>query len=339
MTDKKSGIETWNFVSNFDRDRRDSEIALPVFLAFACSIGVVPFAIIRLMHAEYAIAFVDFLVIVGMLMLGTWIYRTRQVRIACVVMAGLCVIGICASTYVSGPKQILWAYPTVLAIFYLLRPGEAVTTVLVMVGILMPILLSDSSSFQTASIVITLVLMAAFTYAFAAMNNRQRVLLTRLATKDPLTGVGNRRALDAKLAEVVAARGRSPSPASLIILDLDHFKAVNDTHGHAKGDEILQRVAEIVNLRIRVTDSLYRIGGEEFVVVAEHQDLEKATHLAEQLRLLVEANELVDDRAVTISLGVAQLADGEEGGDWLCRADEALYAAKRGGRNATVRAA
>jgi len=339
VADKKSGIETWNFVSSFDRDGQDSEITLPVILAFACSIGVVPFAIIRLMHAEYVIAFVDFLIIVGMLLLGTWVYRTRQVRFACIVMAVLCVVGICASAYVSGPRQIVWAYPAALAIFYLLRPGEAIAMVLAMVGILMPILLSESSSFQTASVLITLVLMAAFAYAFAAMNNRQRVLLMRLATKDPLTGVGNRRALDTKLADVVAARERSRSPASLIILDLDHFKAVNDTHGHAKGDEILQRIAEIVNLRIRVTDSLYRIGGEEFVVVAEHQDLDKAMHLAEQLRLLVEANELVDDRAVTISLGVAELADGEDGGAWLCRADEALYAAKRSGRNATVRAA
>ena len=94
-------------------------------------------------------------------------------------------------------------------------------------------------------------------------------------------------------------------------------------------------MTEIINLRIRVTDSLYRIGGEEFVVVLEGADLDHGAHLAEQLRTLVDANELVPDHGVTISLGVAELKKGESGNDWLHRADEALYRAKDAGRNST----
>jgi len=119
------------------------------------------------------------------------------------------------------------------------------------------------------------------------------------------------------------------------MLDLDHFKKVNDIHGHAVGDQTLKRVTEIINLRIRVTDSLYRIGGEEFVVVLEGADLHHAAHLAEQLRTLVHANELVPDQAVTISLGVAELKEGETPNDWVHRADAALYRAKDAGRNST----
>ena len=156
-----------------------------------------------------------------------------------------------------------------------------------------------------------------------------------LATKDPLTGAGNRRGLDAKLAEVVNSHSRSGTPSSLLLLDLDHFKKVNDLHGHAVGDQILKSITDIINLRIRVTDSLYRIGGEEFVVVLEGADLHQAAHLAEQLRTLVDANELVPDQSVTISLGVAELKEGETGNDWLHRADEALYRAKDAGRNST----
>ena len=88
-------------------------------------------------------------------------------------------------------------------------------------------------------------------------------------------------------------------------------------------------------MRIRVTDSLYRIGGEEFVVVLDGQDLHRAAHLAEQLRTLVDANELVPDQAVTVSLGVAELKASESANDWLHRADEALYRAKNAGRNST----
>ena len=89
------------------------------------------------------------------------------------------------------------------------------------------------------------------------------------------------------------------------------------------------------NLRIRVTDSLYRIGGEEFVVVLEGADLQHAAHLAEQLRTLVNANELVPSPSVTISLGVAELKRDESPNDWLHRADGALYKAKEAGRNST----
>ena len=167
------------------------------------------------------------------------------------------------------------------------------------------------------------------------ITNRQRTQLLQLATKDPLTGAGNRRALDSKLREAVNTFQRTGTPASLLMLDLDHFKSVNDVLGHAAGDQILKNVTEIINLRIRVTDSLYRIGGEEFVVVLEGADLEQAAHLAEQLRTLVDANELVADQTVTISLGVAELKQHESPYDWLHRADEAMYQAKDAGRNST----
>jgi diguanylate cyclase (GGDEF)-like protein len=120
-----------------------------------------------------------------------------------------------------------------------------------------------------------------------------------------------------------------------LLLDLDHFKKVNDAHGHAVGDQTLKRVTEIINLRIRVTDSLYRIGGEEFVVVLEGQDAMHAKHLAEQLRTLIQANELVPDQPVTISTGVAEIAQDETASSWLGRADGALYRAKHAGRNTT----
>ena len=160
--------------------------------------------------------------------------------------------------------------------------------------------------------------------------------MIRLATKDPLTNTGNRRALEDRLREVVAGFRRNPQPASLLLFDLDHFKAVNDRHGHAKGDEVLQGVAQIVRLRIRVTDSMYRIGGEEFVVLLEGQDIQQASRLAEQLRTLIEVNELVSDPDVTVSIGVAEFEAGESAGDWLRRADDAMYQAKRLGRNRIV---
>ncbi len=336
MTKRQSGLETWSDINNFDSSPRRVEGALPIILSVGGALGITPFAILRFVHGEYFVAILDAIIILGMLLLGVFVYRTRKVRFASIALSVFCVAAVLASVYVSGTRQVLWAYPAVMAIFYLLRPLEAVALILAMISGLLPALLVSGSSFHTTSVIITLLVMGAFAYAFAAVANQQRNMLMQLATKDPLTGVGNRRALDSKLSELTAAFSRAPTASSLIILDLDHFKAVNDNHGHAKGDEILRRITEIVNLRIRVTDSLYRIGGEEFVVVVEHQGIDKASHLAEQLRTLVEVNELVPDHSVTISLGVAEILPDETGSEWLCRADKALYKAKRMGRNVTA---
>ena len=179
----------------------------------------------------------------------------------------------------------------------------------------------------------------AFAYAFATVARNQRDSLMRLATKDPLTGVGNRRALAETLESIIASSQRLNETASLLLIDLDHFKQVNDTQGHAAGDQILISLTEVIKLRLRVTDSLFRIGGEEFVVVVDGQNIDKAYQLAEQLRTLVDAGELAATSAVTISIGVAELQSGEPGDPWLRRADEALYAARHAGRNLTRLAA
>ena len=335
MSDEQSGLETWSYIARSQSARDSAEGFLPIILSAAGALGVMPFAVIRFMHGQWLAGTLDIIIVISMITLGTFVYRTRRVRFASISLSVICIGGVLSTVYLGGPQQVFWAYPALMAVFYLVRPREAITFALVLVSALIPILLPGENGFRTTTVLITIVVMSSFAYAFSVVTNRQRDLLIKLATKDPLTGVGNRRALENKMAEVVAAHSRTRSPASLIILDLDHFKAVNDAHGHAMGDEILRSITEIVNLRIRVTDSLYRIGGEEFVVVLEGQDAPGAAHLAEQLRTLVEANELVPDQSVTISLGVAEIRYKESGNDWLHRADEALYQAKREGRNTT----
>jgi diguanylate cyclase (GGDEF)-like protein len=189
------------------------------------------------------------------------------------------------------------------------------------------------STLQFIIILITLLLNNIFAYVFAARTNEQRQHLSYLAERDPLTGIGNRRALTASLEDVILRQYTKPVTASLVVLDMDQFKDINDTYGHAIGDKILVRVTEIVDTKIRVTDDLYRYGGEEFVVIAMGAPREAANKLAEQLRFAVEASDLLPEQSVTISVGVAELKQGESYDDWLNRADAALYQAKRAGRN------
>lgn len=335
MKDLHSGLDAWRYIIASDAERRSVASYLPLILSAAGAFGVFPFMILRYMQGQWFAAIIDTIIVVGFLGLGTYVYLTRRVEAASIAISVFCIAGVLSTVYVIGPQQVYWVYPAIMAVFYLVRPRVASALVLITVIALLPRLIDQSDTHSTTTVLITIVVMSSFAFAFSLITNRQREQLVQLATRDPLTGARNRRALDEKLKDLVHGFKRSSKGASLLLLDLDHFKKVNDAHGHAMGDQILKRVTEIINLRIRVTDSLYRVGGEEFVVVLEDQELERAAHLSEQLRTLVEANELAPDESVTISLGVAELQRDESASEWLQRADEALYRAKREGRNST----
>lgn len=334
-----SGLEAWRQITESESQRDSIQSYLPLVLSAVGAFGVFPFMILRYMQGHWIPAIVDTIIVVGLTGLSIYVYQTRRVRFASIAISLFCVTGVLTTIYVIGPQQIYWVYPSTMAVFYLLRPREAIALIGFTVCALVPAVVAMADSHMAATIFITISVMSAFAFAFSLIANRQREQLLQLATKDPLTGAGNRRHFDSKLSELVGTMQQKRTPACLIIVDLDHFKEVNDIYGHAIGDQILQQVTEIMNLRIRTTDSLYRIGGEEFVVVLERQDVERGERLAEQLRTLIEANELIPERSVTISLGVAELEVDESCEDWLRRADEALYAAKRSGRNTTCIAA
>ncbi|MDX5445466.1 MAG: PAS domain S-box protein [Zoogloeaceae bacterium] len=153
------------------------------------------------------------------------------------------------------------------------------------------------------------------------------------ALRDPLTGVHNRRAGESVLARAWSEAIADGEPFSVIVADIDHFKSINDTHGHAVGDRVLINVAEALRACVRASDVLVRWGGEEFLVVAAGCPLGRAADLAERMRTTVA--ECVDEDAghVTLSLGVAEWREGESAEATVQRADEALYRAKSGGRN------
>ena len=149
------------------------------------------------------------------------------------------------------------------------------------------------------------------------------------AQTDPLTGLFNRRALGEAL-EVMDGRQQG---FAVIALDVDHFKAINDGHGHDVGDEVLARLAGVLRECSRQGDLAFRLGGEEFLLLLPDTALGVAGEIAERLRRQVEMTRIEPVGRVTVSLGVACRTPGAEGGDVLKRADELMYMAKQGGRN------
>lgn len=159
--------------------------------------------------------------------------------------------------------------------------------------------------------------------------------LLRLATTDPLTGALNRRALFDRATSELARSERYEHEVGIAVIDLDHFKKVNDRHGHPVGDAVLKAVSERLQASIRdKIDVLARIGGEEFCVLLPETNRQACLRAAERMRRELEANPVVEDISVTASIGVALRREGDQSfHDMLGRADKALYAAKDDGRN------
>lgn len=155
---------------------------------------------------------------------------------------------------------------------------------------------------------------------------------------DSLTGVKNRTAFDANFSREIEFNRRKQTDLSLIVMDIDFFKRINDQYGHAVGDQVLEAVANTVEQTIRSSDALYRYGGEEFVVVLNGTDMDGAKLLAERIRENIEKLRIksLKDIAITLSLGVTVLREDDTAQTLFERADAALYSAKTNGRNQVV---
>ncbi len=169
------------------------------------------------------------------------------------------------------------------------------------------------------------------------VNARLRQQLRDLSVIDELTGAMTRRALREFAPPLIERAHRLGSPVAILLLDLDHFKSVNENHGHAMGDAVLKLVASTLKAQTRADSLLARYGGEEFVCVTALPDLHAARRVAERLRLAIAQTDWTGQlglpRGVTVSVGVAVIGPHETLDAALARADEALYRAKREGRD------
>jgi diguanylate cyclase (GGDEF)-like protein len=243
---------------------------------------------------------------------------------------GTLMVGVAIATNTSGEGALLYMWPTVFAAYFSSRRVVAagIAWVGVVHGVVVFVVLRAPHGLDS----FIDVLASAAVVATVVVHLRER--LEREARTDSLTGLLNRRAFSERLeAELVRAR-RSGEPVALAIFDVDHFKAINDRRGHAAGDAVLGRLAEILRDASRGTDAVARIGGEEFAVVLAGGERAGAEALAARVHAALAA-----EAELTVSAGVAQAQPGSDADGLLRRADDALYAAKHGGRNRTAVAA
>jgi len=183
-----------------------------------------------------------------------------------------------------------------------------------------------------AGILITLIILLATSVTI----NRYQSRLEEMATTDKLTSLANRQAFDLLIPQAISESRRENSPLSVLLIDIDHFKKVNDRYGHLAGDKVLRAIARSIKGTLRASDILCRWGGEEFLIAVKDTSLDQAQTLAEKIRRVIETSGVQYKTtliSVTASVGISTLRDGDSPERMISRADDAMYAAKKQGRN------
>jgi diguanylate cyclase (GGDEF)-like protein len=310
----------------------------PVLLACSGILGIGPMTLYRLFEGSYLIALVDALAVSAFAAIVWMVYVKGSVRLASVVMALVAIVTAVVTVNLRGGQQVIWMHPATVALFYLLKPKEAAAVAIIAIVSILPVVFDGRSTEQSAVVIASMAVTIALSVAFAALTNKQRRELQAITLIDPLTGTGNRRAMDQTLDATIREANQDDAPFFVIMLDIDHFKATNDRFGHAAGDAALRVVAQTIQNNIRPTDSCFRTGGEEFMVIAKSASVSQLKKLAERLRVAIgELENFAGDDAqeltITASLGLAGYVKGETRDSLYKRADDALYKAKRAGRN------
>ena len=242
------------------------------------------------------------------------------------------------STVINGHSGLYWVYPAATALFFLLPLREAAASNIVFISVMAVISFLYLPEAEFWRIVVSLSLTCIFAMVFAWLVGKLQQELTWLATTDPLTGCLNRSQLADILNNQIQLRERYERVSSLVLLDLDFFKTINDQWGHQTGDKVLKEMATRLRKRLRESDQLFRIGGEEFMIVLPETRQRDADILAHQLLASISARPFLNDIKLTASASVAEVSRGETWSVWLNRADQALYQAKSKGRDQVVSA-
>lgn len=306
--------------------------------SFVGSMCMLPFAYYRFTSGDYLLGAIDSLIILLgiVLFFRACCYQRESLNYTINVSMMVCFITV---LHIRGSEMIFWLYPLIAATYFLVSIKQALTINLLSTLSTLPAMVPSATMMQLSTIYVTTVLLGIFGFIYAKRAEINENKLAMIATEDALTGIDNRRALDTRIGEVVASFTRYNHPCSLLIIDLDHFKKINDNYGHVMGDKLLMRIVNVIEANIRRTDRLYRYGGEEFVLIANNTKIHNAKKLAEHLRKAVVSDQELSHFDVTISIGVSELTTYDDEISWLTRADQALYKAKNSGRNCSYIAA
>lgn len=310
-----------------DLMRLETPRKIETFMAQLCIALLGALVVKNLYVGLYALAGLILLLKLMLLADLAWQTRGRPIPIPIPAILSVLVLTILATIYYCGPQGALWAFPAIIGVNLVetRRAGIALALVLTCVTPLMVYALGAPD--MALRLLLSLSVTAAYMWYSVGKTLELQNRLLSASTHDPLTDSFNRRYLDWIVTQMPSAQ------IGVLIIDIDHFKQINDRLGHAQGDLVLKAVAALIKDELRTGDSLYRIGGEEFVVLLPETQPEASQAVAHRIRHRIASAHILPDQSVTVSIGYAlksRLAAFEA---TLTAADAHLYRAKRAGRS------
>lgn len=314
------------------RLRNDFRLAIITLLGSVTAVVLGSFLVWRLARGDWGVAALDGSVAFTMIAIVRLAWREGQTERAgawmVVLNSGFAILA-CLTL---GQTASGWVYVVLMTNFYLAQLRVATWSGAALLLIASATLLWRDVGPYHISTLVTWSLVYAFSLVFARRLRTHSTSLELLASLDPLTRIPNRGMLEADLRHAIAS-GRN-GRVGLLILDIDRFKSVNDTFGHAAGDAVLIDLAALLREELRQDDAVYRFGGEEFVMLLSVVSEQALTRTAERVRDAVASRLVGPGGGITVAVGGAMLSAERDWQDWFARADASLYQAKRAGGNA-----
>jgi diguanylate cyclase (GGDEF)-like protein len=303
------------------------------FISSLACIAVFPLLYIRTQDQNFPMVALDAVLVIALFTIAAMSYSTKYQNFARVSLGVVLVTGMIATTIMGSKASVFWLYPGVIAIFFIFQPKWALISTLAICITIFPFLRERMLEHDWIIFYVTLIPTIVFVFYFSKALRRQHLELHSHASQDFLTNTGNRRAFTLQAERSITNKQKFSHNAVLILFDMDHFKQLNDNHGHVIGDAVLKNVTALVRKSIRNVDRLYRIGGEEFAVVVHSDRLSDAVGVAEKIQRTITTEQTTELPSYTVSFGIAEIQSNDSVEAWMNRADQALYHSKQHGRN------
>ncbi len=319
------------------RHETDFHLKSTFWLSVTAGTLILPFAFYHLTHEHVGIG-IGAVITSLSLYLVAWLShrKTYKTIYTFIWLTPFTTFFVAYLTNLLGITGTYWCYSTLILYYFMMSERQAWMSNIIFALVNVPLVWHLFETHEAIRFSVTFFLVSAYSAIFLHVVARQYSELQKMAITDKLTSLYNRTLLSDSLEQAIHQANRTNTPFTLIIMDVDHFKKINDELGHDIGDHVLVQLGAFLKGFLRDSDKLFRIGGEEFLILLYNTDEANSVGIAEKIRKGIENLSLLPDRTVTVSIGVAGLSSVGDWKQWMKACDMNLYEAKNSGRNRVV---
>ncbi|MEW8119760.1 MAG: GGDEF domain-containing protein [Candidatus Thiodiazotropha sp.] len=318
----------------YSRHQTDFHLKSTFWLSLTAATLILPFAFYHLTHQHVGIGIGAVITSLSLYLVAWSCHRkTYKTIYTFVWLTPFTTLFLAYLTNLLGITGTYWCYSTLILYYFMMSERQAWISNIIFALVNIPLVWHLFETHEAIRFSVTFSLVSAYSAIFLHIIAMQYSELQKMAITDKLTDVYNRTLLKDSLEQAIHQANRTNTPFTLIIMDVDHFKRINDELGHEIGDHVLMQLGVFLKDFLRDSDKIFRIGGEEFLILLYNTDEANSIDIAEKIRQGIENLSLIPDRTVTVSIGVAGLSSVRDWKQWMKTCDKNLYEAKHSGRN------